>query len=76
MIVVGETGLDDFITRLPATCRLTAAHWPGPPVCPAPARSVRCLASDAPTLTATLERIGRLARAALMGAPPLGLRKG
>jgi urease accessory protein len=76
VVVVADAGLDAFLAGLPAavaTCEgatLAAARLPRR------AALVRCLASTAPSLTGALGATWSWARHALLGLPPLDLRKG
>ena len=76
VVVVADTGLDDFVAGLPAACPSDGCAVAGAARLPRRGALVRCLAGDAPSLVATLARIWQLARATLLGAPPLDLRKG
>jgi urease accessory protein UreH len=76
VVVVADTGLDDFVTGLPSACPTDGRAVAGAARLPRRGALVRCLAGDAPSLVATLARIWQLARATLLGAPPLDLRKG
>jgi urease accessory protein len=77
VVVVAEAcGLDAFIAGLPSARPAGGCAVAGAARLARRGALVRCLAGDAPALVGTLARIWRLARATLLGAPPLDLRKG
>lgn len=75
IVLVADDGLDTFIAELPHALPAPAAAAVGVARLPRRGALARCLAADAPSLSATLEAVWRLARAHLLGLPPLGLRK-
>jgi urease accessory protein len=74
IVLVAEAGLDAFIADLPGALPTRAATV-GAARLPRRGALVRCLATDAPALSMALETVWTLARARLLGLPPLGLRK-
>jgi urease accessory protein len=72
IVVVADGGLDRFLGAVAAAPGAVA----GVARLSRRGALVRCLAPDAPALTATVEAVWRLARRALLGLPPLALRKG
>ena len=75
IVLVADDGLDAFIAGLPHALPAPSAAAVGVARLPRRGALARCLAADAPSLSATLEAVWRLARARLLGLPPLGLRK-
>jgi urease accessory protein len=74
IVLIAEAGLDAFIADLPGALP-TGAATVGAARLPRRGALVRCLATDAPALSAALESIWTLARARLLDLPPLHLRK-
>lgn len=75
IVLIGEAGLDDVITELPAALARITGAVAGAARLARRGLLVRCLAADAPALTAALASIWALARRRLLGLPPLALRK-
>jgi urease accessory protein len=74
IVVVADAGLDAFLADVAAVssecARVAAARLPRR------GALVRCLAASAPALTGALTSLWARARHALLGLPPLDLRKG
>jgi urease accessory protein UreH len=75
IVLVADEGLDAFIAELPGVLSAPAAATVGVARLPRRGALARCLAADAPSLSATLDAVWRLARARLLGLRPLSLRK-
>jgi urease accessory protein len=73
--LVADDGLDAFEAELPHALLADAAATVGMARLARRGALARCLAVDAPSLAATLGVVWRLARARLLGLPPLSLRK-
>jgi urease accessory protein len=74
IVLIAEAGLDAFIADLPDALPMDAATV-GAARLPRRGALVRCLAPDAPALSAALDSVWTLARAHLLDLPPLRLRK-
>ena len=74
IVLIAEAGLDAFIADLPGALPTSAATV-GAARLPRRGALVRCLATEAPALSAALESVWTLARARLLDLPPLRLRK-
>lgn len=74
--VVGAFDRDRFAADVGSLDASGGATKVGVAVLPRRGALVRCLASSAPALLCAVEGCWRLARAAMLGLPPLALRKG
>jgi urease accessory protein len=75
LVVVGDCGLDRFTTGASAVLAKTDGATGGVGALPRRGVLVRCLAANAPALTALLDALWALARREVLGLPPLLLRK-
>jgi len=75
-VVVGALDRHRFAADVGSLDASGGATKVGVAVLPRRGALVRCLASSAPALLCAVEGCWRLARAAMLGLPPLALRKG
>lgn len=75
IVLVADAGLDALIADLPSALPDRAAAVMGVARLPRRGALVRCLAADAPSLSEALHTVWTVARARLLGLPPLSLRK-
>jgi len=76
LALITDAGLDDFLAALPFVTPAGGGATLGAARLPRRGALVRCVARGAPELTAALHATWSLARRAVLGAPPLALRKG
>lgn len=76
LALITDADLDDFVEGLPFVAPGGGAVTLGAARLPRRGALVRCVARGAPELTAALHAAWTLARGAVLGAPPLALRKG